>query len=204
MPRIDPFTYPKGKKQPKYYDVTNVVCFFDVVGFTKHTTNQDMKKMIKKIEDDMEELLWEDYNWNELRKRNDLILISTGDGYGIGFHPSMNNDKILSIVVELYKRLVNGKIFDIRIGIAKGPNIRHIDWNEKVNLFGYGTNLASRVTNLAAPNQILIHSDYAEELTQIKSMPDLQKVDEPQLIKHGESIVVYNYYREGQFGVPLN
>jgi len=203
MPNIEPYQYPRGKKAPKFLDITNVVCFFDIVGFTKKTTNQEMKKVIKKIEDDMEELLWEDFNWNERKKRNDLILIPTGDGYGIGFHPSINNDRILSTITDLYKRLVDDDVFKIRMGIAKGPNIRHIDWNEIVNLFGYGINLASRVVNLAAPNQILMHSDYADELLKIKKNPDLHKINEPMQIKHGDAIIVYNYYRVGEFGVSI-
>lgn len=199
--KLDPFDYPKGKKQPRYYDIDNVVCFFDVVGFTKSTTNQEMKRIISKIEDDLEELLWEDYNWHELRKRNDLILIPTGDGYGIGFHPTLHNDKILIIITELYKRLVKGNVFKIRMGIAKGANIRHLDWNEHVNLFGYGINLASRVMSVAEPNQILVHADYAEELKQIKDHPELTKVERPKEINHGEHIMVYNMHRGNEFGI---
>lgn len=202
--KIDPFDYPRGKKQPRYYDIVNIVCFFDVVGFTKNTTNQEMKVIISKIQDDMEELLWEDFNWHELRKRNDLILIPTGDGYGVGFHPSMSNDKVLTVCTDLYKRLIKeGTLFMIRMGLAKGPNIRFLDWNEHVNLFGYGINLASRVLSVAEPNQILVHSDYAEELKQMKGHPELKQLPEPKEIKHGEHIIVYNLYKENEYGIDI-
>jgi class 3 adenylate cyclase len=113
----------------------------------------------------------------------------------------MHNDKIFIVIIELYKRLLKGNVFKIRMGIAKGANIRHLDWNEHVNLFGYGINLASRVMSVAEPNQILVHADYAEELKQIKDHPELTKVDLPKEIKHGEQIVVYNMYRSNEFGI---
>ena len=135
MSRIkDPFDYPTGKI-PNYYSVNNVVIFFDVVGFTRNTSNAEMKKIIQRIENTIDSLLWDPYDWDE-KVENDLILIPTGDGYAIGCHPSMSgSDDILRIAADLFRNITNGDT-KIRMGIAKGPNIRHLDKNDKVNLFG--------------------------------------------------------------------
>ena len=199
--KFDPFDYPKGKI-PKYYAVNNAVLFFDIVGFTKNTTNQEMQKIIQKIDNVINDLLWDDYNWNERNKHNDLILIPTGDGYGIGFHPNMSGDKILYITTELFKRISKGNNFKIRMGIAKGPNIRHVDRNDNINLFGYGINLASRVMTVALPNQVLIHEDFARELLAGKKIDGLIEIEDFIPIKHGEKIKVYNYYKNSEFGNP--
>lgn len=161
-----------------------------------------MKRIIQRIENVIEDYLWDDYNWNEKRKHNDLILIPTGDGYGIGFHPSINNEKILNIAKELFKHLTKWGDFKIRMGIAKGQNIRHLDHNDKINLFGYGINLASRVVSVTLENQILVHETYAREILVERKIEELVEISEPLIIKHNETIKVYNYYKVGDFGNP--
>ena len=107
--RFDPFDYPKGKI-PDYVPVNCAVVFFDIVGFTDDTTNEQMKDMIRSIHDVIESYLWDEYDWDEKTrgKKNDLVLIPTGDGYAIGFHPSkFSSDEILEIVKELYIHLRN-------------------------------------------------------------------------------------------------
>ncbi|MGD0820294.1 MAG: hypothetical protein ABSA71_06095 [Desulfomonilia bacterium] len=208
MKKFDPFDFPE-EQIPKHSKVVNVVCFFDVVEFTKETTNKDMQNIIRKIEEDMSDLLYNGFNWNEKGRdkydepiHNDLILIPTGDGYGIGFNPGLDDKRILDTITSIYKQLLADNGLKIRMGVAKGPNVRHIDKNDVVNLFGYGINLAARVINVAKPNQILLHSVYAEELGQATKMSDLCKIEKPMPSKHGESIIVYNYYRSGEFGIP--
>ncbi len=200
MPKIDIFAYPRGG--PRYRPITNTTLFFDVVGFTKHSNNQEMLDVIQKIENVMNNLLWEEYNWNEKKKRNDLILIPTGDGYGVGFHPNMTGEKILNISKEVLKNITKDNFIKIRMGIAKGPNIRHLDLNDKNNLFGYGINLANRVMSLALDNQILVHEDFAKELLREKNVEGLIEVDEIYEVKHGVEIRIYNYCIKGEFGNP--
>lgn len=75
------FAYVKNARD--FFLVNVPVLFFDVVGFTRNTNNNSMRKCIRNIEDSMRDLLYEDYNWNERNKSNQLILIPTGDGYAI-------------------------------------------------------------------------------------------------------------------------
>lgn len=188
--KYDPLDYVK-ERIPKYIAVKNVVLFFDVVGFTKNSTNQEMQKIIHKIDTVIDDILYEDYNWNEQHQNNDLILMPTGDGLGIGFHPSMRDDEILRIVFDLQKYLTGNNGIIIRMGVAKGPNTRYLDVNEMNNLFGWGVNTAYRVMSGAQDNQILIHEEYARELGKIKDFKVIE-TDPIQIeTKHGEKLIAF-------------
>ncbi|MFI5331460.1 MAG: adenylate/guanylate cyclase domain-containing protein [Desulfobaccales bacterium] len=191
---FDPFDYPKARI-PKYYPVNNIVLFFDIVEFTKIPTNEEMMRIIQKIENVINSLLWEDYNWNEKNKHNDLILIPTGDGYGIGFHPNFEAEKTLKMASELFVELTTGNGFKIRMGLARGPNVRHLDRNDVPNLFGYGINLANRVMSVALADQVLVHGDLASDILRTGKIKkqELVAISEPLEIKHGEKIKVYEY-----------
>ncbi|MCL2311130.1 MAG: hypothetical protein FWC41_01385 [Firmicutes bacterium] len=187
--KTDPFEKIKNARVFHNADVT--VLFFDVVGFTKGTDNESMKNMVRSLEDCISDLLWNDYNWDEDDKENHLILIPTGDGYAVGFHPiAFNHEQILKITLDLFK-LIKNKNIPIRMGLAKGPVIIHNDLNERNNIFGYGINIASRVMTVAQQNQILIHEDLASEINRVKKNALIGKICFEQKIKHGEKIKVY-------------
>lgn len=188
--KYDLFDYVKDRI-PKYVTVKNIVLFFDVVGFTKNSTNQEMQKIIHKIDTVIDDLLYEDYNWNEQHQENNLILMPTGDGLGIGFHPSMRDNEILRIVSDLHKNLIGNNGIQIRMGLAKGPNTRYLDVNEMNNLFGWGVNTAYRVMEGAEENQILIHEDYAKELGKIKEFKIIDNEPINILTKHGETLIAF-------------
>jgi class 3 adenylate cyclase len=188
--KYDPFDYVK-ERIPKYIQVENVVLFFDVVGFTKNSTNLEMEKIIHKIDTVIDHLLYDDYNWNEHHQHNHLILMPTGDGLGIGFHPNMANDKILRITTDLYNNLTKNNGINIRMGIAKGPNTRYLDVNEINNLFGWGVNTAYRVMCGAQPNQILIHEDYSKLLSNIKDIKGIDRAPITIETKHGETLIAF-------------
>lgn len=129
----DPFAFaPKGV----YKNATLVIMFFDVIGFTKNTTNEAMKDCVRDIEATVFDELYDSYNWNEMEEKNDLILIPTGDGYSFAFHPHFKNDEILDIIKKFYCRLCCRLKFKIRVGIAKGPCQIYQDQNEKNNVLG--------------------------------------------------------------------
>lgn len=200
MPRPnknDPFTFIKDKKRGIYKPANVVVMFFDIIGFTKKTTNDEMKACIRGIEDSIIDELYDKYNWNEEEEKNDLILIPTGDGYSFAFNPQFKNDEILEIIKKFYCRLVSQIKFKIRMGVAKGPCQIYKDQNEKNNVFGYGINLANRVMGLAKENQILLHEDFAEEVLIQRAHNEIHEVDKSFEVKHGEILKVYNFY--GQY-----
>ena len=63
-----------------------------------------MKDCIRDIEATIFDEWYETYNWNEKEKseKNDLILIPTGDGYSIAFHPNFSDRVILDISKKFY------------------------------------------------------------------------------------------------------
>ncbi len=195
----DPFVFIKSENKGIYKSTTLAVMFFDIIGFTKDTTNDAMKDCIRSIEAAIVDELWDNYNWNEENEKNDLILIPTGDGYSFAFHPQFKNDEVLEIVKKFYCRLIKKmssvNTFKIRMGIAKGPCQVYRDQNEKNNVFGYGINLANRVMGLARENQILVHEDFAKEILRQRDHAELHDMSGKQfVIKHGETLRVYNFY----------
>ncbi len=194
----DPFAFIPNENKGIYKSAVLVIMFFDVVGFTKNTTNDQMKDCIRGIEASIVDELWDNYNWNEVNDKNDLILIPTGDGYSFAFNPQIGNDEVLDIVKKFYCRLVEKIDFRIRMGLAKGPCQVYRDQNEKNNVFGYGINLANRVMGLARENQILIHEDFANEILRQREHSEIHALPGKQfVIKHGETLKVFNFY--GQF-----
>lgn len=202
----DPFVFIRSENKGIYKSASLVIMFFDIVGFTKNTTNDQMKDCIRGIEASIVDELWDNYNWNEENDKNDLILIPTGDGYSFAFNPQIKNDEILDIVKKFYCRLTSKIEFSIRMGLAKGPCQVYRDQNEKNNVFGYGINLANRVMSLARENQILIHEDFANEILIQRSHNEIHELPGKQFeIKHGGTLKVYNFYGqyEGKdFGNP--
>ena len=203
----DPFVFIRNN-QGVYKNANLVVMFFDIIGFTKNTTNDEMKDCIRGIEASILDELWEQYNWNEENEKNDLILIPTGDGYSFAFNPQFRYEEILDIIKKFYCRLIKKINFKIRMGIAKGPCQVYRDQNEKNNVFGYGINLANRVMGLARENQILIHEDFAKEILRQRMHNEIHELKGKEFeIKHGDKIRVYNFYGQHEgvdFGNSLD
>src|SRR2546421_10043741 len=202
---FDPKSYHSKKPlaHTKTFDLR--ILFFDVVGFSKDLHNEKASKTVANIHQAMWSTLDHDYYWAETGKnssKNSLILIPTGDGYGIAFHPAIKGSDVLKVCVNLYKSLIDAGI-KIRVGIAEGSNVVTIDLNEHLNVFGYGIVLATRVCSVAKKKQILIHTPMAEALTQQKPLPDLAKIEKPLKAKHGLKLHCFNYYRKGEFGISL-
>ena len=162
-----------------------------------------MENIIRGIDYAINEILWQEYNWNERHNHNDLIIIPTGDGYGIGFHPKFDGKEILTITANIFKKLIENKNFQIRMGLAKGRNIRYWDINDIANLFGPGINTANRVISVALENQILVHADFAKDILKKEKIEELIEVPYPLQIKTGEEIRVFNYFKKDVFGNPI-
>lgn len=200
LKEFDSFDYPVRSPE-MWWQLTNTVLFFDVVGFTKNTNIEKMMNIIHRIEYVMKSLFYNTYNWGEKHHHNHLIMIPTGDGYGIGFNPKdFDGEKILNIAKVLHKDLTQKNGFKIRMGIAEGLNIRHIDQNEAINLFGYGINIAYRVLSAAKGNHILVHESIATPLLDKDKLEDLLHGPFVVKIKHRGTVNVYNYFKDGDFG----
>jgi len=160
--RNDPFKLPIQTGH-NFMSIENVMLVFRVTWGEKSHEYQDLRKMIVKIEQDLHDLMWEEWDWNEKRKINDIIFTAIGDGYSIGFHPKTDNGEILRVATEIVGRIGNNG-FKVRAGLTKGLNVRHVDKNELMSVFGPGVTLAFKVCDIAAENEILICDDYAKLL----------------------------------------
>jgi len=192
--KTDPFVHIPEQNANIFKPVSVVIMFFDVVGFTNKTTNDEMKACIRHIEGTIYDVLWQEYNWNEKNEPNDLILIPTGDGYAFAFNPHIASEEVLEIIKKFFCRLVKDIHFKIRVGIAQGQCQIHRDSNDKNNVFGYGINLANRVMGLACENQILIHDALAVDILTQREHNELHEIKKEYCLKHGGKTKVYNFY----------
>jgi class 3 adenylate cyclase len=205
MSNFNPNDYHSKKGHAHRKSLECPILFFDVVGFSKDMDNEHAKKLVTDMQNAMWDLLDEEFYWAERRKdaaRNNLLLIPTGDGYGLALDTTENDEQILRIGRKLYKALV-GEQITIRMGVAKGRNIVTIDLNENLNIFGYGIVLATRVCDAAGDGQILVHSEFADSLCQDKRIPELQRIRTPFKAKHGRQLFCHNYFRKGEFGKKI-
>src|SRR4051812_32396148 len=95
---FNPKAYRSDKGHAHIRKVECPILFFDVVGFSKDINNERAKKAVAGMQHAMWDLLEEDYYWAEKKKyatRNSLVLIPTGDGYGIASDPAIGDDRIL-------------------------------------------------------------------------------------------------------------
>lgn len=182
------FRYPKRKRRD-YKGMTVTVLFVDIVGFAKRDTNIQMRGAVEHLENSINDV-FDELEWDLDKKQSDLILIPTGDGYAIGFHPEITDYRVTEYVKKLYVKLRDK--LDIRMGIHKGPNLIYVDLNDNLNMMGFGITLAQRVMSVAEPNQILCGRDFAEPLKRDRGAPELIGPREAE-IKHGDKIVVYDY-----------
>ena len=177
-----------------FRSIDNTTVFLDIVGFTKLGDNDQMRRAVQELHSTISDV-FDDYHWDEESVDNELIMIPSGDGYGIAFCDDIRDELILDLTIKFYKIITER--LKIRIGISRGPNLVFRDLNDKLNIIGWGINRAQRVMTVAEVNQILFDSSFAEHLLKKKKTDGLIKIGKVK-VKHGEEIEIYNYYlKEG-------
>ncbi|HZP26893.1 MAG TPA: hypothetical protein VFB90_07590 [Dehalococcoidia bacterium] len=150
--------------EPPYYIDDVSVVFIDMVAFSSLRGSSGMQTVVE----DMQAALWAildpNYYWDETQKAkpNRIIVIPTGDGYAIAFHPRVDRREVLKRVDSIYIRLALENKLEIRIGVSRGPHIVFIDMNSNLNIIGEGIIRAQRAMMLAAPGQILCSGEFAD------------------------------------------
>lgn len=185
-----------GKTRHTYRFIDNTTVFLDIVGFTKLGDNDEMRRAIQELHNVIATVLTR-LEWDLEDKDNDVIMIPSGDGYGIAFCDEIQDEEILEYVVKLYKGITRS--MKIRIGVSKGPNVVFQDLNDKLNIIGWGINRAQRVMTVAEENQILCDASFAEHFLKVKKGDGLIKVGKAK-VKHGEELTIYNFYKEEGIG----
>lgn len=132
------------------------VVFLDIVGYTKRSVvkqievKQDLSGLISKAVAQVPE--------------QDRILVDTGDGAAVCF--LADPVEALFFALGLRETLLSGKHavpdYQCRIGINLGPVKVINDVTGRKNTLGDGINIAQRVMDFAAPNQILVSRSFYE------------------------------------------
>lgn len=175
------------------------VMFIDIVGFTKYGDNEALREAARGVHNAINDI-FEKIEWDVslMHKPNGAIMMPTGDGYGIGFEPSVVEDReILDYAVKLSNRMKKeGR--PVRIGISHGPCYIHKDLNGTMNLSGWGVIDAERAMSFGGKNHILVEQSFAKPLLDQKADPNLRPIGKYRA-KHGRVVELYNY-RSSEFG----
>ncbi len=204
------FDYVQYEPKSGHYPIKAIngpILMFDIVSFSMKMNTTEMYNTINAIQSSMYYSLDNDaYFWAEQKEKsnkNNLLFVSTGDGYAIALGNTLPDSEILKIANILYKSFQE-KGLKFRMSIAKGRNILSIDMNDNLNIFGYGMVLATRVCDKAITGQILIHEDFANSLLQERVIPEFQLIENQFEAKHEFKFSCYNYYDKNGVGIDLN
>jgi hypothetical protein len=136
------------------------VLFMDIVGYTKHSVDQQM--MLKQsfstlVTDALRGL-----------PKEDCINLDTGDGLAMCYLGAPED--VLYIAVGLRDAFVDisavcETCYSVRMGINLGPVKILEDINGQRNAIGDGINSAQRIMSFARPNQLLVSRAYYEVIS---------------------------------------
>jgi hypothetical protein len=197
----DHFRYKRFKKNPgKFHDVTATVMFIDIVGFTKRGDNEALRDVIRKLQDSIIDV-FANVRWDELSGSNGAVMLPTGDGYGIGFDPSIVQDvDVLQLAAKLSTKL-SASGTPIRMGINKGHCWVHRDLNDKLNLAGWGIIDAQRAMSCGGKDHILCTEQFAKPYLEVSKDANLHLIGD--FTPKARSLRLYNYYSK-RFGNSRN
>jgi len=136
------------------------VLFMDIVGYTKHSVDQQM--MLKQsfstlVTDALRGL-----------PKEDCINLDTGDGLAMCYLGAPED--VLYVAVGLRDAFVDisavcETCYSVRMGINLGPVKILEDINGQRNAIGDGINAAQRIMSFARPNQLLVSRAYYEVIS---------------------------------------
>jgi len=128
------------------------IVFLDIVGYSK-TSNREQVCLKSELNRAVSEAL-------EGIKREDLIILDTGDGAALGFVSNPESG------LRFAKRFRDGlhatadAALQVRIGLHMGPITVLEDLNGQKNMVGDGINAAQRVMSFSDPGQVLVSQAY--------------------------------------------
>jgi len=189
------FNYERLEKPGVYEPGSFSVMFLDIVGFTKYGDNIALRRGVRALQNAIVDIFdTDDYHWDDDGIDNELLLIPTGDGYGIAFDPSVKGREVLNLAAQLSSSL-RSEGYPVRIGIATGPCFVYKDLNYHMNLVGWGIIDAERAMSCGDANHILCTDMFAKPC--IDAWSDLPLHDIGHYLKKGRPLHLFNFYAEG-------
>ena len=186
---------------------TQVAGIYDLVGFTDLASNRDLVQAVSMLENELKFNLnpvffWDErYRTGDEKSTNDILLRSTGDGYIVVFSQHIEGRAALKHLTEIHARVQ--KKHSVRLGINIGANYVVADVNERVNIVGWGINLAARALGFAEAGQIICTDHFAKPLIEAdKELADTMKTIGERTVKNTK-LSLHNYYKSDEFGAAL-
>ena len=161
------------------------VVFFDIVGYSKLTTDAQ-SGAVRQLESMVRELP----GYAEGLAANELISIPTGDGMAIACF----GDPTVPVrfARDLASRVRREAPFALRIGLHNGPVYCSPDINANMNVAGGGINIAQRIMDCGDGGHILLSQSVADTLLQLNQWKDaVQDLGECE-VKHGLRLRIFN------------
>lgn len=140
-------------------NVMATIMFLDLVGYSRHSVDQQVS--IKTL---FNELINKSIAGVEESSR---ILLDTGDGAVICFlgdpEEALRSSLLLrDLLVQKY-----GAQLSMRVGLHLGPVRMLMDINNRINVVGDGINVAQRIMDFSAANQITVSRGYYDVVSRI-------------------------------------
>jgi serine/threonine protein kinase/class 3 adenylate cyclase len=161
------------------------VVFFDIVGYSKLTTDAQ-SGAVRQLESMVRELP----GYAEGLAADELISIPTGDGMAIACFGDPTVP--VSFARDLAGRVRREAPFALRIGLHNGPVYRSPDINANMNVAGGGIDIAQRIMDCGDGGHILLSQSVADTLLQLNQWKDaVQDLGECE-VKHGLRLRIFN------------
>jgi class 3 adenylate cyclase len=193
------FNYERLEKPSVYEAGTFSVIFSDIVGFTTYGDNVALRRGVRALQNAIVDIFdTDDFHWDDDGFDNELLMLPTGDGYGIAFDGKVKDKDVLNFATQL-SSVLSAEGYPVRIGVAKGPCFVYKDLNYHMNLVGWGIIDAERAMSCGGPNHILCTDMFAKPCLDTWSGLPLHDIGEYQV--KGRHLHLYNCYSD-TFGNP--
>lgn len=140
-------------------NVMATIMFLDLVGYSKHSVDQQVS--IKTL---FNELINKSIAGVEESSR---ILLDTGDGAVICFLGDPEEALRSSLLLRDLLLQKYGEQLSMRVGLHLGPVRMLMDINNRINVVGDGINVAQRIMDFSAANQITVSRAYYDVVSRI-------------------------------------
>jgi serine/threonine protein kinase len=165
-------------------NVMGTIMFLDLVAYSTHSVDQQVA--IKTL---FNELINKAISGVEESSR---ILLDTGDGAAICFlgdpEEALRSSLLLrDLLLQRYREKLS-----MRVGLHMGPVRMLMDINNRVNVVGDGINVAQRIMDFSAANQITVSRAYYDVISRISDgAPGMFEFLGARLDKHQRSHDIY-------------